>query len=56
MLLSSLQIVLEAISGAWASSGVIALDDLHYSAGLDCASPQADQAEGQALREVTAVG
>ncbi|XP_032089532.1 apical endosomal glycoprotein-like isoform X2 [Thamnophis elegans] len=39
------QIVLEASSGAWESSGVIALDDLHYTAGLDCASPQAGPAE-----------
>ncbi|KAL7980823.1 hypothetical protein Chor_001977, partial [Crotalus horridus] len=38
-------IVLEASSGAWVSSGVIALDDLHYTAGPDCASPQAGQAE-----------
>ncbi|XP_013913049.1 PREDICTED: apical endosomal glycoprotein [Thamnophis sirtalis] len=39
------QIVLEASSGAWESSGVIALDDLHYTAGPDCASPQAGPAE-----------
>ncbi|XP_070811785.1 apical endosomal glycoprotein [Pituophis catenifer annectens] len=39
------QIILEASSGGWASSGVIALDDLHYAAGPDCASPQADQTE-----------
>ncbi|XP_039200779.1 apical endosomal glycoprotein [Crotalus tigris] len=39
------QIVLEASSGAWVSSGVIALDDLRYTAGPDCASPQAEQAE-----------
>ncbi|KAM6431537.1 apical endosomal glycoprotein isoform 2-T2 [Liasis olivaceus] len=40
------QIVLEATSGAWASSGVIAVDDLRYAAGLDCASPPGGQAAG----------
>ncbi|XP_026541659.1 apical endosomal glycoprotein [Notechis scutatus] len=39
------QIVLEVSNGAWASSGVIALDDLRYAPGPDCASPQAGQVE-----------
>ncbi|XP_063172094.1 apical endosomal glycoprotein-like [Candoia aspera] len=44
--LVELQIVLEATGGAWASSGVIAVDDLQYTVGLDCATPRGGQAEG----------
>lgn len=42
--------MLEATGGAWASSGVIAVDDLQYMAGLDCATPQEGQGEGKVVR------
>ncbi|XP_060107229.1 apical endosomal glycoprotein [Heteronotia binoei] len=47
MSLTEFQIVLEATSGAWPTSGIIAVDDISYTAGSSCDPIQEmDQEEG----------
>lgn len=42
------QIVLEATSGAWPTSGIIAVDDISYTADSNCDPVQkTDQEEGE---------